>query len=156
MRIKWNGHTARMGEMRNTYILVGSPEMRRLSGGGHKWKDNIKIEISLKNESIKLFVGLIWSLGFEVFTVVTMKNVVFWDVVLCRYFVNRRFGGTYCFHLQSIRNPRAMNQRQQVAVDWCTSLVKMETIRSSETSVNKISTRLYIPEDCILHGLWEL
>jgi hypothetical protein len=22
-----------------------------------------------------------------------MKNVVFWDVVPCRYFVNRRFGG---------------------------------------------------------------
>jgi hypothetical protein len=45
----------------------------------------------------------------EVFTAVTMKNAVFWDVALCRYFVNRRFGGTYRLHLQSIRNPREMN-----------------------------------------------
>jgi hypothetical protein len=37
---------------------------------------------------------------FEAFTAVTMKNVVFWDVVLCRSCVNRRFGGTYRLHLQ--------------------------------------------------------
>jgi hypothetical protein len=30
---------------------------------------------------------------FEVFAAVTMKNV-FWDVMLCRYCVNRRFGGS--------------------------------------------------------------
>jgi hypothetical protein len=29
-----------------------------------------------------------------------VKNVVFWDVALCRSCVNRRFGGTYRFHLQ--------------------------------------------------------
>jgi hypothetical protein len=29
-----------------------------------------------------------------------MKNVVLWDVALCRSFVNRRFGGTYRLHLQ--------------------------------------------------------
>jgi hypothetical protein len=54
---------------------------------------------------------------FEVLTAVTMKNSVFWDVAPCRYFVNRRFGGTYRLHLQGIKNPRAMNQRGQVAVD---------------------------------------
>jgi hypothetical protein len=33
--------------------------------------------------------------GFEVFTTVTMKNVVFWDVAQCRSCeINRRFGGT--------------------------------------------------------------
>jgi hypothetical protein len=31
----------------------------------------------------------------EVFTAVTIKNAVFWDVAPCKYFVNRRFGGTY-------------------------------------------------------------
>jgi hypothetical protein len=51
----------------------------------------------------------------EVFTAVTMKNSVFWDVAPCRYFVNRRFGGMYRLHLQGIRNPRAINQREQVA-----------------------------------------
>jgi hypothetical protein len=29
-----------------------------------------------------------------------LKNVVFWDVALCRSCVNRRFGGTYRLHLQ--------------------------------------------------------
>jgi hypothetical protein len=53
---------------------------------------------------------------FEVFTTATMKNAVLWDVAPYRYFVNRRSGGTYHFHLQGIRNPLAMNQREQVAV----------------------------------------
>jgi hypothetical protein len=30
----------------------------------------------------------------------TMKNTVFWVVGPCRSCVNRRFGGTYCLHLQ--------------------------------------------------------
>jgi hypothetical protein len=51
---------------------------------------------------------------FEVFTAMNMKNVVNWDVVPCRYFVNGRFGGTYLLHPQGVRNPRAMNQREQV------------------------------------------
>jgi hypothetical protein len=39
--------------------------------------------------------------GFEVFTAVTMKDAVFWDVAPCRSCeMNRRFGGTYCLHLQ--------------------------------------------------------
>jgi hypothetical protein len=52
---------------------------------------------------------------FEVFTVMTMKNAVLWDVAPCRYCVNRPFGRTYRLHLQGIRNPRARNQREQVA-----------------------------------------
>jgi hypothetical protein len=63
-----------------------------------------------------------------------MKNAVFWDVAPCRYFVNRRFGGMYRLHHQG-KNPRVM----------------MEAIHSSETSVNKISTRRHIPEVAILH-----
>jgi hypothetical protein len=37
---------------------------------------------------------------FEVFTAVTMKNAVFWDVAPFRSYMNRRFGGTYRLHLQ--------------------------------------------------------
>jgi hypothetical protein len=37
---------------------------------------------------------------FEVFTAVTMKNAVFWDVAQCSSSVNRRFGGTYRLYLQ--------------------------------------------------------
>jgi hypothetical protein len=36
----------------------------------------------------------------EVFTAVTRKNAVFWDVAPCRSCVNRRFRGTYVLHLQ--------------------------------------------------------
>jgi hypothetical protein len=31
---------------------------------------------------------------------VAMNNVVFWDVALCRTWVDRRFRGTYRLHLQ--------------------------------------------------------
>jgi hypothetical protein len=62
---------------------------------------------------------------FEVFTAMTMKNTVFWDVASCRSCLNRRFGGTY--------------------------QLKMEAIHSSETSVHTRSTQRHIPEDGILH-----
>jgi hypothetical protein len=32
--------------------------------------------------------------GFEVFTAVTMKSVLFWDVALCGSCKNQHFGGT--------------------------------------------------------------
>jgi hypothetical protein len=41
--------------------------------------------------------------GFEVFTAMTMKNAVFWDVAPCRSCVNRCFGGTCRLHLQGIK-----------------------------------------------------
>jgi hypothetical protein len=47
-----------------------------------------------------------WS---EVFTTVTMKNSVFWDVAPCRSCVNRRFGGTYRPHLQGRLQQSAAN-----------------------------------------------
>jgi hypothetical protein len=52
---------------------------------------------------------------------VTMKDAVFWNVGLCRYFANQHFGGMYRLHVQGIRNPRVMNQHEQVAVDSCTA-----------------------------------
>jgi hypothetical protein len=44
---------------------------------------------------------------FEVFTAVTMKNVIFWDVTLCSSCNNRCFGGTYHLHHQGDKNQRA-------------------------------------------------
>jgi hypothetical protein len=40
-RVRWVGHVACMGEMRNTYkILVGKPEGKRpLRRPGHDWED---------------------------------------------------------------------------------------------------------------------
>jgi hypothetical protein len=41
-----------------------------------------------------------YPVGFEVFTAVTMKNAVFWDVAPRRSCVNGHFGKTYRLHLQ--------------------------------------------------------
>jgi hypothetical protein len=42
-RMRWVGHVARMGEMRNVYkILVGKPEGKRpLRRSRRRWEDNI-------------------------------------------------------------------------------------------------------------------
>jgi hypothetical protein len=46
-RMRWAGHTARMGEKRNSYkILVGKPGGRRpLGRPRRRWMDNIKIDL---------------------------------------------------------------------------------------------------------------
>jgi hypothetical protein len=46
---------------------------------------------------------------FDVFTAVTMKNALFWDVKPCGSCRNRRFGGTYRLHHQDEKNRRARN-----------------------------------------------
>jgi hypothetical protein len=63
----------------------------------------------------------LFSVRFEVFTAVTMKNAVFWDVA----------------HAGSS------------LTDF--SALKMEAIRACETSVHARSTRRHIPEDGVLH-----
>jgi hypothetical protein len=43
--------------------------------------------------------------GFDIFTDLVMKRTIFWDVTPCSPLsVNRRFGGTYRFHLQGRKN----------------------------------------------------
>jgi hypothetical protein len=95
---------------------------------------------------------LLSNIRFEVFTAVTMKNAVLWDVAPCRYCVNRRFGKTYCLHLlgRKIRGRGTSLSRwlQTATADFSTQ--KMEAICSSETSVHTRSTRHHIPEDGML------
>jgi hypothetical protein len=67
-----------------------------------------------------------------------------WDVVLCGSYVSPRFGGTYRLHLQPPAHAGSS------LADFST--LKMEAIRSSETSVHTRSTRRHIPEDGILHS----
>jgi hypothetical protein len=86
---------------------------------------------------------------FEVFTAVTMKNAVFWDVTPCRSCVNRRFGGKYRLHLQGRKNSRERNRREQVAA----ATLKIEAIRCTETSVHTGSTPRHFLEDGVLQGL---
>jgi hypothetical protein len=70
-------------------------------------------------------------LRFEGFTVVTMKNAVFWDVALCRSGVNQCFGGTY----RRLQPPAHAGFSH---VDFST--LKMKAIHSSKTSVHTRST----------------
>jgi hypothetical protein len=64
---------------------------------------------------------LYWSVGFEVLTAVVMKSTVFWDITLCSPLkVNRRFGGTYCIHLQcwSISRAKYKCENRWQAEPW--------------------------------------
>jgi len=47
MRIRWERHVARMGQMRNVYkISVGKRERKRpLGRTRRRWEDNIKIDL---------------------------------------------------------------------------------------------------------------
>jgi hypothetical protein len=46
-RMRWVGHAAHMGEGRGVYrVLVGRPEGKRpLGRPGHRWEDNIKLDL---------------------------------------------------------------------------------------------------------------
>jgi hypothetical protein len=58
-RMRWVGHVARFGEMRNSYkILVGQPEGKRSYGRPRcRWEDNIRMGVC---ESVKVWIGCIW------------------------------------------------------------------------------------------------
>jgi hypothetical protein len=84
---------------------------------------------------------------FEVFTAVTMKNAVFWDVTPCGSCKNRRFGGTY--HI--IMTTRIGELETTLAVISNRSMLMMEAIRSSETLVLTRGTRHNNPENGIRH-----
>jgi hypothetical protein len=102
--------------------------------------------------------------GFEVFTAVVMKSIIFWDMTPCSLLSsNLRFGGTYRLHLQGRRNKFSKNQQASTwllfaeLISWTR---KMEAICSSKTPVEtQRTTRRHIPEDdtiqkygCLLGG----
>jgi hypothetical protein len=79
-----------------------------------------------------------------------MKNAVFWDVAPCRSCVNQPFGGKYRLHFQGIKISERGTRVSRRFADFYT--LKMEAIRSSESSVNTRSTRRHIPQDGIQIG----
>jgi hypothetical protein len=89
--------------------------------------------------------------GFEVLTAVAMKIPIFWGITPCtRLKINRVFGGTCHLHLQGRRRSEAINQVEENSKQnlVSSSILKMEAICSSETSVDfEPTTRRYIPED---------
>jgi hypothetical protein len=67
--------------------------------------------------------------GFEFLTAVVMKSTIFWDIM-----------------------PRSLCLPPAFTLASCSSTLKMETICSSETSVDfQQTTWRYIPEDSTLH-----
>ncbi|PNF37010.1 Actin-related protein 2/3 complex subunit 3 [Cryptotermes secundus] len=46
--MRWTGHVAQMEAKRNAYrILVGKPDGKTALGLGHRWEDNIKMDLSV-------------------------------------------------------------------------------------------------------------
>jgi hypothetical protein len=62
------------------------------------------IHISNVVKKLNVASALLKLLRFEVFTAVTMKNGVFWDVTPCGSCKNRRFGGTWLLLHQGDKN----------------------------------------------------
>jgi hypothetical protein len=45
-RMRWAGHVARMGELRNAHNILGKPEGKRtLRRTRRRWEDNIKMDL---------------------------------------------------------------------------------------------------------------
>jgi hypothetical protein len=88
----------------------------------------------------------------------TLKRSIFWDITPCNPLeVNRRFGEIYCLHFQRWRINRTRHQHesrwQEVSCSAYSSILKMEAIYSSETSIDfQRTTWRYIPEDSIVHN----
>jgi hypothetical protein len=59
---------------------------------------SIPLSPNIKNENENESIIIV--LSFDVFTAVTMKIAVFWDMMPCGSCENRRFGGTYRLHHQ--------------------------------------------------------
>jgi hypothetical protein len=79
-------------------------------------------------------MNMISSVGFEVFTAVVMKSIIFWDMTPC--------------------SPLSCARRFLLArwfAEPISSTLKMEAISSSETAgATQRNTRRHIPEDDIL------
>jgi hypothetical protein len=96
----------------------------------------------------------------EVFTAVTMKNVVFWDVTPCFSRKNRRFGGTLlslatdarCEDLVFLRSVHRLLVTARVPGSPILVTLINEGLSSSETLVLTRATWRNITEDGILHS----
>jgi hypothetical protein len=95
-------------------------------------------------------------LRFEVFTAVTLKNAVFWNVTPCGLCKNRRFGETHLLHHQDDSVPWLLDPANVVRSSRILITPMMEMILSPETLVFTRATRRHIAEDGILQHVCSL
>jgi hypothetical protein len=71
-------------------------------------------------------------LGFEVLTPVVKNVAILSDIAPCSRYVNRRFGGTYRFHLQGRKSAERETNLQKVArqIFLSSALVRREWLPS--------------------------
>jgi hypothetical protein len=67
-------------------------------------KQLYKLHFILDTIFLLMTIIIYYRVRFEVFTAVTMKNCVFWDVMPCGSYKNQRFGGTQSLHHQGYKN----------------------------------------------------
>jgi hypothetical protein len=91
--------------------------------------------------------------GFEFFTAMTMNNVVFCYMALCRSWVDQSFGRTYRLHPHG-RKIRERGNSVSLQPPADCSALKLESIRYSGKSVNPGSTQRHIPEDDIFQDVY--
>jgi hypothetical protein len=87
-------------------------------------------------------------LGFQVFTAVVTNVAILWDILLCSPHVNRRFGGKYHLHLQGrnseAQKPACIHLLHDGFLLSQFSILKIEKVFPSETSVHMRTTRHYL------------
>jgi hypothetical protein len=98
-------------------------------------------------------VHLRWRCKIWGFDAVTIQNSFFWVMAPCRSCMNRRFGERIAsiFRVEKSANEEPAWADGSLA-DFST--LKMEAIRSFETSIHTRTLRRHIPEDGILHPGW--
>jgi hypothetical protein len=89
---------------------------------------------------------------YEVFTAVTMKNAVFWDITPCGSCKNWHFRGMYCLHYH---NGLQLLVTAGIIPSSLILAILMMVIRSSKTSVLTRTTRRTISEDGTLQQRWD-
>jgi hypothetical protein len=88
-------------------VVIGSYETSVLTRTTHATSQRTAF---FRVRTVKISDPTLFNLvRFEVFTAVTMKNGVFWDVTPCGSCKNRRFGGTWRLLHQGEKNWRTRN-----------------------------------------------
>jgi hypothetical protein len=97
----------------------------------------------LGRKTVSIFVR------FEVFTAVTMKNAIFWDMTPCTSCMNRRFGGMYRLHLQG----RKIRERGTSLSRWLHSAQLVGRSLPKRRTTQTQNNHMHIPNIHALCGI---